>query len=320
MPRRSKRQKTGDPPTEETQEDPPPPHQEDPPPPPPATTTGVTSAVVTSTTTTVTAVAEFDALKQQVGALTTATQSIQRSLAALLPTSSSAPQPPAPVATSQVVTPTITSSSAAHPSLSPALLDVVTGNPVDPLVSSVLGKDTSNDSIHNVQGTVTTTLAPSLTPSLTTVTSSPLSPGLHVPLDTGVPGPVKEKIWHNKYIPLKALLPSLHSAPQYTVSLSDSLDAIPTLTLANRSDAKQPLSLDQWTSAFLVFHYIYIQCHPTHSSSLLSYQHLIRTLASRKANWLRYDELFRQYREKCPATPWDTPHMQLYVDALPLLL
>eukprot|EP00058_Branchiostoma_floridae_P012053 XP_002597541.1 hypothetical protein BRAFLDRAFT_78908 [Branchiostoma floridae] len=82
---------------------------------------------------------EFDALKQQVGALTTATQSIQRSLAALLLTSSSAPQPPAPVATSQVVTPTITSSSAAHPSLSPALLDVVTGNPVDPLVSSVLG-------------------------------------------------------------------------------------------------------------------------------------------------------------------------------------
>ncbi|CAH1266398.1 Hypp3352 [Branchiostoma lanceolatum] len=49
---------------------------------------------------------------------------------------------------------------------------------------------------------------------------------------------------------------------------------------------------------------------------LLAYQHLVRTLADRQADWLRYDELFRQYREKNPTAPWDTPHLQLYVDAL----
>eukprot|EP00058_Branchiostoma_floridae_P000329 XP_002585817.1 hypothetical protein BRAFLDRAFT_111072 [Branchiostoma floridae] len=99
---------------------------------------------------------------------------------------------------------------------------------------------------------------------------------------------------------------------KYSVSLSDSLN--PTLTLANRNDpSKQTLGpVPSWrTTSF-----IYIQRYPTLSPQLITYQHLIRTLAARTANGLRYDEQFRQYREKSPATHWDTPHMQLYVDAL----
>ncbi|XP_035677709.1 uncharacterized protein LOC118416647 [Branchiostoma floridae] len=261
-----------------------------------------TSATPTLTTPTAT---EFNAMKDQMNALTTATQSIQRSLAAILP----------PTATPQAPAVTPNTSPTGHPTLPPTLLDGATGTHADPLVAAILGNDLANDkskdkSTPDERTETTLPLSSVLTPHTTQA-----SPGLHVPLDTGIPGPTKERIWENKFLNLKTLLPALQSAPQYTVSLSGS--QTPTLTLANRNDSgKQTLSLDQWTNAFLVYHFIYIQRHPTLSPQLISYLHLIRTLAARKANWLRYDEQFRQYREKCPVTPWDTPHMQLYVDAL----
>ncbi|CAH1242452.1 Hypp6719 [Branchiostoma lanceolatum] len=112
------------------------------------------------------------------------------------------------------------------------------------------------------------------------------------------------------------LLPNQNIDPQYTVALSNA-GATPILTLASRpSPHKQPLTLDQWTNAFLVFHYIYVQRHLSASSALVSYQHLIRAMAARGANWLRYDESFRMYRQSSITTPWNSPNLQLYINAL----
>ncbi|XP_035664944.1 mucin-5AC-like [Branchiostoma floridae] len=145
--------------------------------------------------------------------------------------------------------------------------------------------------------------------------ASTTTPSIHLPLDSGVSAPLKEKIWADKYLDLRQLLPNQNITPQYTVSLTD-VDAAPILTLANRQvQNKTPLTLDQWTDAFLVYHYIYIQRHPAATSALVSYQHLIRTMASRGANWLRYDEAFRSYRQSSTHTPWNSPHLQLYIDA-----
>eukprot|EP00058_Branchiostoma_floridae_P022016 XP_002607506.1 hypothetical protein BRAFLDRAFT_69937 [Branchiostoma floridae] len=62
--------------------------------------------------------------------------------------------------------------------------------------------------------------------------------------------------------------------------------------------------------------FIYIQQHPQHRPHLVLYLHLIRDLASHRAQWAKYDEQFRHHRETSPDTPWNTSHLQLYVDAL----
>ncbi|XP_078597054.1 uncharacterized protein LOC144873513 [Branchiostoma floridae x Branchiostoma japonicum] len=143
----------------------------------------------------------------------------------------------------------------------------------------------------------------------------PFMPGITLPLDTAISQQLKDKIWQNKFVAMKQLLPNYQNSPQYTVSLSDP-SSMPTLTLTDRPKDKVPLSLEQWTCAFLTYHHVYIQKHPTCSAQLVSYHHLIRTLAAKGANWRLYDENFRQHKQCFPDSPWDRPLMQLYVDAI----
>ncbi|XP_035696834.1 mucin-2-like [Branchiostoma floridae] len=100
---------------------------------------------------------EFNAMKDQMNALTTATQSIQRSLAAILP----------PAATSQAPAGTSTTSPTGHPTLPPTLLDGATGTHADPLVAAILGNDLVNDKSKNTS-----------TPDERTETITPRSPFL----------------------------------------------------------------------------------------------------------------------------------------------
>ncbi|CAH1270899.1 Hypp4501 [Branchiostoma lanceolatum] len=141
--------------------------------------------------------------------------------------------------------------------------------------------------------------------------------GPHVPLDNSVSAALKDKIWRDVYIDMRQLLPSAtaDTRAQYTVALSEA-EGPPTLTLANRLANKQPLTLDRWLNAFSIFHYVYIQNHPSRSPQLISYQSLIRSLAAKGADWQTYDVLFRQYRQAFPAAPWDVPQTHLYVNAL----
>ncbi|KAI8516951.1 hypothetical protein Bbelb_055320 [Branchiostoma belcheri] len=224
-------------------------------------------------------------------------------------------------------------SGSGHPALQPAILAPGPPGAKDTLVQAIIGEDNdvlvdkdNDDSAKELgNGNKKTSDGKNKSHSSKTIPQAPTlhdpplasQTGIHVPLDSGVPAHLKDKIWNHKYIDFKQLLPTFRRDPHYTVSLTDNLT--PTLTIANRppaQDSKRDLTIDQWTSAFLVFHFIYIQQHPDHSSHLVSYLHLIRDLAARKARWFRYDEQFRHHREGSPDTPWNTPHLQLYVDAL----
>ncbi|KAI8515720.1 hypothetical protein Bbelb_065330 [Branchiostoma belcheri] len=210
-------------------------------------------------------------------------------------------RPPAPQGAPTL--PTTTQFGPTPPALPPAQLD----GPANALAGAILGNPT-----HPAQ-TVNTNPTDPPTPAANT---SRL--GAHVPLDNGVSAALKDKIWRDVFIDLKQLLPSASTDTRalYTVALSDT-DGPPTLTLANRAvSSKQPLSLDRWLDAFAIFHYIYLQRHPSSSSQLISYQSLVRSLAAKGADWQTYDTQFRQYRQAFPAAPWDTPQMQLYVNAL----
>ncbi|CAH1274772.1 uncharacterized protein [Branchiostoma lanceolatum] len=269
-----------------------------------------TSSTTTTTTTSTTTSADITSLKEQLGALTSVTQSIQQSLASIMTPPASTQNPPRAPGTT----------ASGLPTLPPTGIDTPTRTPAETIAASILGNTINSDKTTESHASDKTTHSQHsetspLVPPLSFDPVSHANTGLHVPLDTGISDNIKDKIWRHKFVYFKNLLPAFQSAPQYTVSLSNTLT--PTLTLANRStEQRHPLSLEQWTTAFLIFHYIYIQLHPSHSPQLLAYQHLVRTLADRQADWLRYDELFRQYREKNPTAPWDTPHLQLYVDAL----
>ncbi|KAI8503747.1 hypothetical protein Bbelb_187180 [Branchiostoma belcheri] len=55
---------------------------------------------------------------------------------------------------------------------------------------------------------------------------------------------------------------------------------------------KHDLSLDLRTTAFLIYHFIYAKRHPAHTCQLVSYLSLIHTMATRGAQWRRYDKMF----------------------------
>ncbi|XP_078596050.1 uncharacterized protein LOC144873039 [Branchiostoma floridae x Branchiostoma japonicum] len=182
------------------------------------------------------------------------------------------------------------------------------------LASSILGTSsltkTVNASALNQPASVVGT------PAIESVLSGELyKTGVHLPLDTGIPEPTKEKIWLDKYVEFKHLLPTHRPKAQFNINL-EPLAGLPTLTVANNvEDSKNSLSLAQWSNAFAIYQYIYVQKHVLRSTQLISYGYLIRSMADRGAQWGKYDMYFRQLRQINPNLPWDVPHPQLYVDA-----
>ncbi|KAI8503597.1 hypothetical protein Bbelb_185680 [Branchiostoma belcheri] len=112
--------------------------------------------------------------------------------------------------------------------------------------------------------------------------------------------------------PAKTLPEALSQYPATMPSQSPA----PSTSMGNRTTETK--TYEEWKAELQGIRdmFVYIQRHPHHSSQLIANHHLIRTLASHKADLLRYDESFRQFREGSPTTSWATPHLQLYVDAL----
>ncbi|CAH1242349.1 Hypp6604 [Branchiostoma lanceolatum] len=71
--------------------------------------------------------------------------------------------------------------------------------------------------------------------------------------------------------------------------------------LGERLLSYSDLSLDQWITALLIYQFIYTQRHPSHCRPLIAYLSLIRTMASRRANCRRYDEMFPDKLSRSPA-------------------
>ncbi|KAK3091385.1 hypothetical protein FSP39_019479 [Pinctada imbricata] len=134
----------------------------------------------------------------------------------------------------------------------------------------------------------------------------PLNFSNHIPLGATVSDKIKQKIWGDVYFDIKLLLPN-QQEENFSVSIERGA-----INFQQGKFNKFPISLNQWTSAFIIFTAIYIQRKPLEAPHLLKYLYMIREMASttRSDSWRYYDEEFRKLRQSSPL-PWQEPLTEL---------
>lgn len=127
-----------------------------------------------------------------------------------------------------------------------------------------------------------------------------------IPLGATVPSKIKSKIWSNEFIDLRSLLTHQEEDP-VTLLITPGV-----INLQHSQKAKTPLSINQWTDAFLVFTCILLEQKPTEAPHLLKYMSFIRELQKLHGDsaWRAYDESFRKLRETIDL-PWQKPVEEL---------
>ncbi|XP_062590953.1 uncharacterized protein LOC134252480 [Saccostrea cucullata] len=141
-------------------------------------------------------------------------------------------------------------------------------------------------------------------PNKNTSNYIPITDG--IPLGATVPNKIKSKIWSNEFIDLRSLLTHQEEDP-VTLLITPGV-----INLQHSQKSKTPLSINQWTDAFLVFTCIVIQQKPTEAPHLLKYMSFIRELQKLHGDsaWRSYDESFRKLRETVDL-PWQKPVEEL---------
>ena len=84
------------------------------------------------------------------------------------------------------------------------------------------------------------------------------------------------------------------------------------INLQQNTKTKNPLSINQWTDAFLVFICIKIEKEPSEAPHLLKYLSFVRELHRLHGDsaWRAYDESFRKLKETTEL-PWQKPIEEL---------
>lgn len=77
-----------------------------------------------------------------------------------------------------------------------------------------------------------------------------------------------------------------------------------------------PISIHQWTSAFLIYASIFIQKTPSDAAHLFKYIYMIRDMSftTKTDSWRYSDEEFRTLRQSAPL-PWQEPLQELVMRA-----
>ncbi|XP_056006759.1 uncharacterized protein LOC125660074 [Ostrea edulis] len=127
-----------------------------------------------------------------------------------------------------------------------------------------------------------------------------------IPLGASTPSKIKTIIWANEFIDLRCLLLHQEEDP-VTLFITPGI-----INFQHSQKSKTPLSINQWTDAFLVFKCIILQKDPTQAPHLLKYMAFIRELQKLHgdAAWRAYDESFRNLRESVNL-PWQKPVEEL---------
>ncbi|KAK3101834.1 hypothetical protein FSP39_006695 [Pinctada imbricata] len=138
----------------------------------------------------------------------------------------------------------------------------------------------------------------------------PIEVSESVPLGATVPNKLKQKIWNNEYVDLKSLLPSTGEEPIAITVKAGKIE------LNHTSNNKLPLSINQWTDAFLIYGSIYLQKFPTEACNVLKYMFTVREISKLHVDqaWRTYDESFRRIREST-IIPWEKPIAELRLKA-----
>lgn len=129
-----------------------------------------------------------------------------------------------------------------------------------------------------------------------------------IPLATPISQKIKDKIWADEYIDLASLTPN-YIDDSVGVFVSKRRFSVYNNTPRFRTN----LSIEQWTTAFLIFADIYIEKKPEESRTLLKYCHTIREMYDLYGDepWRVYDERFRRLRETVKL-PWGKLVDELY--------
>ncbi|VDI24280.1 Hypothetical predicted protein [Mytilus galloprovincialis] len=106
---------------------------------------------------------------------------------------------------------------------------------------------------------------------------------------------IKEKIWEGKFIELHSLLRTQKEMEE--VDEGDLKLKRGKICIEKRSSGVY-LSINEWTSAFMIFMSVYIEKYSTRAQELLKYMRDIRLAATRSENWATYDEQFRLKNRK----------------------
>ena len=127
-----------------------------------------------------------------------------------------------------------------------------------------------------------------------------------------VPGSIKDKIWRGEYIDLGLLLKKdVVQDPIQTFSLCSSGSSV---MLRPQSKAQTIYSIEQWTSAFLVYASIYLERHPTRARELLKYMDIVRSIVRYGGhNWRSYDSQFRLRQARHPHRSWAIIDTELWL-------
>ena len=122
---------------------------------------------------------------------------------------------------------------------------------------------------------------------------------------------IRSKIWANKYVDFFELINKVQPR-QMTVSTGYSHQII---SVMPQSKGRQISTIDQWTSAFLVFGAVYTQRFPEVAPGMFKYCEVVRDIAQTGPPfaWRQYDEQFRSFRQSNPTNfPWDQHRWGLF--------
>lgn len=133
------------------------------------------------------------------------------------------------------------------------------------------------------------------------------------PVGYDVPQNIKDKIANSQFVDFAVLLDK-GGVFQHEVK-SDQMVTMNEkghLMLCDQKPTKE-LSIDEWTSSFIVFLAIFLQSHPGRAQEMLKYCQLVRTAASRYGKgWLDYDREFRFRQMAHPERYWGMIDYELW--------
>ena len=120
------------------------------------------------------------------------------------------------------------------------------------------------------------------------------------------------KIWNSEYVEMGALLKnttvSESNAPM-VLALSGS-----TFQLQPQRNVPRITSIEQWTSAFLVYASVFVEKHLARASEMFKYMDIVRTAARFGGyGWRAYDVQFRLRQEREPTRSWAVVDMELWL-------
>ena len=133
------------------------------------------------------------------------------------------------------------------------------------------------------------------------------------PLGAELSAKLKNKIWADEFVDFIDLTHPVQQRPQQVSVQSGETHQV--ISIMPQSRGRQISSIDQWTSALLVFGAVYTQRFPQSAPGIFKYAEIVRDIAltGPPFAWRQYDAHFRTLRQTDPSSfPWAQPRWDLF--------